>query len=89
MLLFIGPGTLLFYVMILDLSNGSRILCSAVSLIRRWGFDLPPGIALSFLEHLLAVRHLVQRPVPLRAWTRSSSQEKVILSQEPGPTDDA
>lgn len=36
MLLFIGPGTLLFYVMILDLSNGSRSLCSAVSLIRCW-----------------------------------------------------
>lgn len=51
------------------------------------GFDLPPGIALSFLEHLLAVRHLVQRPVPLRAQTRSSSQEKVILPQEPGPSD--
>lgn len=53
------------------------------------GFDLPSGIALSFLERLLAVRHLVQRRVPLRAWTRSSSQEKVILPQEPGPSDGA
>lgn len=52
-------------------------------------FDLAPGIALSFLEHLLAVRHLVQRSVSLRVWTRGNSLEKVILPQESGPSDDA
>jgi hypothetical protein len=61
MLLFIGPDTLLFYVMILDLSNVSYILCSVVSLIRNCPLIYCLEM-LSFPEHLVAVRHLVQRP---------------------------
>lgn len=50
MLLFIGSDTLLFYAMILTLSNASCILCSVVSLIRNCPLIYCLGLFFLFLN---------------------------------------